>query len=80
VHEDVVRASMSSRWPALISELEASISAFRQNVERMSGPSRPIAPERRAIERSLDRFQTAAAAVTCCVDAYLGSTAPRPRR
>jgi len=39
----------------------------------------PRAAERHAIERSLDRYQAAAAAVTGYVDAYLASTAPRPR-
>jgi hypothetical protein len=79
-HKDDVRVSISSRWQALISDLEASTSALRQELERSSGQPNPIAAERRAIERSLDRFQITAAAVTGYVDAYLRSIAPRPRR
>ena len=69
---------MASRWPALLDELEASIASLRASLDLTSGET-PRAAERHALERSLDRYQAAAAAVTGYVDAYLASTAPRPR-
>jgi len=69
---------MASRWPALLDELEASIASLRTSLDETSGQA-PRAAERHAIERSLDRYQAAAAAVTGYVDAFLASTAPRPR-
>jgi hypothetical protein len=68
---------MASRWPALLDELEASIASLR--TLDLTTDEAPRAAERHAIERSLDRYQAAAAAVTGYVDAYLASTAPRPR-
>jgi len=69
---------MPSRWPALLDELEASIALLRTSLD-VTPEQAPRAAERHAIERSLDRYQAAAAAVTGFVDAYLASTAPRPR-
>jgi hypothetical protein len=69
---------MASRWPALLDELEASIASLRVSID-LTTDEAPKAAERRAIERSLDRYQAAAAAVTGYVDAYLAATAPRPR-
>lgn len=68
---------MASRWQALLDELEASIASLR--TLDLTTHEAPRAAERHAIERSLDRYQAAAAAVTGYVDAYLASTAPRPR-
>jgi hypothetical protein len=71
---------MASRWPALLDELEASIALLRTSLDVNVSPGlAPRAAERHAIERSLDRYQAAAAAVTSYVDAFLASTAPRPR-
>jgi hypothetical protein len=69
---------MASRWPALLDELEASIASLRVSLD-LTTEETPRAAERHAIERSLDRYQAAAAAVTGYVDAFLASTAPRPR-
>jgi hypothetical protein len=69
---------MASRWPALLDELEASIASLRASLD-LTTDDPPRAAERHAIERSLDRYQAAAAAVTGFVDAYLTTTAPRPR-
>ena len=69
---------MASRWTALLDELEASIASLRVSLD-LTTDVPPRAAERHTIERSLDRYQAAAAAVTGYVDAYLASTAPRPR-
>jgi hypothetical protein len=69
---------MASRWPALLDELEASIASLRASFD-LATDDPPRAAERHAIERSLDRYQAAAAAVTGYVDAFLAATAPRPR-
>ena len=69
---------MATRWPALLDELEASIASLRTSLDANADqPQRAAA--RHAIERSLDRYQAAAAAVTSYVDSYLAATAPRPR-
>jgi hypothetical protein len=69
---------LSRPWPALAAELEASVAVLRQQLG--DGPEAgPRAAERHAIERALDRYQHAAAAVNEYVDAFLASSAPRPR-
>lgn len=69
---------MSRRWPALTAELETSVALLREQLGDGPWPG-PRAAERHAIERALDRYQRAAAAVNEYVDAFLASTAPRPR-
>jgi hypothetical protein len=71
---------VSSRWPALMDELEASVASLRGAFERTLDASIPPAADRQALERSLDRYQRAAASVTGYLDDYLQSVAPRPRR
>lgn len=69
---------MSAQWPALTAELEASVASLRERLGEGARPD-PRAAERHAIERALDRYQRATAAVNEYVDAFLLSTAPRPR-